>query len=400
MPRSIKIFLAAIFGVVLVVMYLEYTAPKPLDWTPDYSRNSNLPLGTQVLFEQLNNNKEVKLKLNSRPPIESLGEDSISLNQNFIFINNYLPFSGTELDSLLNWVSSGKQAFVSTYYAQTLFDSLGLKTTNLVLNDRINYKPEYQLYNKNRATSDLSKFNKARNYYHHFKELDTLNTVVLGYMQPENSAELKQVNFVKVNYGQGEFFVHLAPEIFSNYFILDKTNSVYTSKVLNYLDFEKPLVWDAYYKTGRERISSPLYYLLTTPSLKWAYYTLLVCLVLFIIFEGKRKQKPIKVVKPLQNKSYEYVQTISGMYLDKKAHHKMALKMIDLFLAKIRQDFHLQTQDINAQFISQLAHKLDTDEEEATAFMKKIDRIKRKNQLSKSELIELEQEISKLLNHG
>lgn len=399
MPRSIKFFIAAIFAIAFIVMYLEYASPKPLNWTPTYHRTSKLPLGTKVLFDQLNK-QNLPLKINDRPPIESFIKDSIGQSKGFVFINNYIPFSGTELDSLLAWVSSGQQIFISTNYAKTLFDTLGLKKTNLVLNDRVSYSPEFQLYNKKRSVDAPKVFNRSLNAYFHFSELDTLNTTVLGFMQPKDDPEHRKVNFVSVNFGKGKLLLHLAPEAFSNFFLLDADNASYTNQVLSYLNTDQKLVWDGYYKTGRESISNPLYYLLTNPSLKWAYYILIICLVLFIIFEGKRKQAAIKVVLPVTNKSYAFVQTISGMYLKKKDHRGIALKLIELFMARLRKEFHLQTHTITPQFISQLAHKLNVSQDEVNNLMLQIDKINKQSQISKNELISLEKNISKLSNYG
>jgi hypothetical protein len=399
MHKSLKLFMLGVLGLIIVVMYLEYAAPKPLDWTPVYNRTSSLPLGTQVLFEQLESNAQLQLKRNSRPPIESFVTDSLSVQQSFLFINGYLSFSGNELDSLLNWVNSGREAFISTNYAQSLFDTLGLKTTNLLLDSQPTYKPAFGFYTSESEANTYT-LKRDNNYYFYFKEADTASTKSLGFLQPEDRVNLRETNFVKVAFGKGHFYIHLAPEAFSNYFILDQDNANYTQQLVSQLDLNLPIVWDSYYKTGRERISSPLYYLLTTPSLKWAYYTLLICLLLFIIFEGKRKQKAIKVIQPLQNKSYEYVQTISGMFLDKKDHKKMAVKLIDLFFSKVRQDYHLPTKEISPSFIQQLAQKANASQDEVKALLKHFDQIKSRQHINKQELIELEQQISKLTNHG
>ncbi|MGO1751587.1 MAG: DUF4350 domain-containing protein, partial [Psychroflexus sp.] len=151
------------------------------------------------------------------------------------------------------------------------------------------------------------------------------------------------------------------------------------------------IVWDAYYKNGRETIDSLLHYLLNNKYLRITYYLLIISLIIFIFFEGKRKQKAIKIVKPLQNKSYEYVKTIADMYVNKSNHKKIAMLKIDLFFAKIRQKYHLQTQDIDKTFIKNLALKSEQSEEHIINTFKYIERINQLKTVSKKDLILLEE---------
>lgn len=377
---------------VIFIFILEATAKEPLDWTPSYHREAKIPLGTKIFFDQLQES-DLDLQINNRPPFELFSQKSDSL-KTLLLINSYIGINGAETDSLLQWVERGNEVFMAASTAPAIMDTLNIIALGLTPNDRISYKPLLNLSNKNFEIGDDKLYDRDQNYFIYFKEIDTLNTTVLGEFRVDSDSLMHQnmhVNFIKVPYGKGQFYLHTMPQVFSNHFLLTDDNHRYTSAVMQYIDASKPLVWDAYYKNGRETVGSLLHYLLNNKYLRIAYYLLIASLIIFIFFEGKRKQKAIKIVKPLQNKSYEYVKTIADMYVNKRNHKKIAMLKIDLFLAKIRQKYHLQTQDIDKTFIQNLALKSEQSEKHIIKTFKYIERINQLETVTKKDLILLEE---------
>jgi hypothetical protein len=103
---------------------------------------------------------------------------------------------------------------------------------------------------------------------------------------------------------------------------------------------------------------------------KWSYYLLLITGVLFVIFEGKRKQRAIKVITPLSNKTYDYTKTIAGLYLDKKDHKSIINKQISLFMEFIRNELRLQTTTLNDNFYRQVSARSNNTFEDTKALFK------------------------------
>lgn len=392
MNRSFKIIIGLFVFLVLFIFLLEATAKEPLDWTPSYHREAKIPLGTKVFFDQLQES-DLDFQMNNRPPFELFSEKNDSL-KTLLLINSYIAVNGAEADSLLHWVEKGNDVFMATSTAPAIMDTLNMLVSGLTLNDRISYKPLLSLSNKNFEIGADKLYDRDQNYFAFFKEIDTVKTTILGEFRADSDSiidDKMHVNFIKVPFGKGEFYLHTMPEVFSNHFLLTDDNHRYTSAVMQYIDASKPIVWDAYYKNGRETIDSLLHYLLNNKYLRVTYYLLVISLIVFIFFEGKRKQKAIKIVKPLQNKSYEYVKTIADMYVNKRNHKKIASLKIDLFFAKIRQKYHLQTQDIDKTFIKNLALKSEQSEEHIIKTFKHIERINQMEIVTKKDLILLEE---------
>jgi len=59
-------------------------------------------------------------------------------------------------------------------------------------------------------------------------------------------------------------------------------------------------------------VRTPLKYILSQESLKWAYYILIVSIIVYIIFQGKRKQRVIPLIPPLKNTTLEFVRIIAS----------------------------------------------------------------------------------------
>jgi hypothetical protein len=197
-----------------------------------------------------------------------------------------------------------------------------------------------------------------------------------------------------VSWGNGYFLCHLAPQTFTNYFMVEDSNNDYTARTLNYIDFSKPILWDNYYKAGKEKIINPLYYLLSNIYLKTTYYLIIISSILFILFGGKRKQRPIAIIDSVKNKSQEFAQTIAGMYLEKKDHKTIAQKQIQSFLDRIRNRYGLSTQKVDTRFLKELSQKTNQDYKDLEELFKFIEFINASETISEKELINLDHKIS------
>ena len=121
--------------------------------------------------------------------------------------------------------------------------------------------------------------------------------------------------------------------------MVEDNNADYTDDILKNLDFEQKIYVDQYYKNQKDlKNTSLLQYLIANKHLKWAYYLILLTALIYIFFEGKRKQKPIEILKPYENKTYAFTQTIADMYFRKKDHKSIATKQIEHFYAFLKEN--------------------------------------------------------------
>jgi len=259
--------------------------------------------------------------------------------------------------------------------------------------------PFFKLMNKNLSNKE---YDFDRQFYNSdFREIDTLTAVVLGktgFVNNKNERVAEGIDFIKQPFGKGNFYLHTFPEAFTNYFILKPGNQEYTASVLSYLDGSKPILWDSYYKTGKKTISSPMHYLLSNKSLRWAYYFVLIGTLLFVIFDGKRKQRVIRILKPLKNQTLAFTDTIATMYYEKSEHKNIAEHRITHLMEFIRTRLHLSTVKIDTNFYKQVAARSSNSPEKVEQLFTYVDYIHQSNQITREQLIKLEKLIEEFKN--
>lgn len=390
MNRTYKIALGLFLLLIVSLAWLESTEPDPINWTPSFTAKDRIPLGAFVFYDSWKNEADsiTDIKL---PPYEYIKNSPAS--GTYFFLNNYINFDDKELDDLLDWVSKGNKLFISAYdFGHNLTDTLNLETASFISSEGFKSRPQLNLVNSNLQFEKPLEFDQDLPAVF-FQEIDTTKNVVLGTATFGNKDPEAKINFIKTAFGEGEIYLHSTPQAFSNYFLLKDRNYQYSEAVLSYLTGQH-ILWDAYYKSGKGFFTSPLYILLNNRPLKWAYYFVLISSILFVLFEGKRKQRSIPVVDPPMNKSYEFTETISNLYLEQKKFHELGLKKIALFKEYIRTHYRLDPSHINAQFYKDLALKSENSIEDTKELFEHIFNFHEQKKNNKDEFFELSKNIN------
>jgi len=395
LDKKVKIYLSIFTLIAISIVYLESVKPQPINWFPSYVSKHKMPYGTYVLRNELSTIFP-KTKINDIKIAPYVFLQDSTKQGTYVFIDAALNFGEDEFNELLQFVNRGNDVFISTH--GVTIDTLDLESEGLystALEETLFFK----LMNKNLSTKE---FSFDRNFSNTtFTKIDTASAIILGktgFVNQNEKRVAEGVNFIKQPYGKGTFYLHTFPEAFTNYFILKPSNQQYTASVLSYLDETKPILWDTYYKTGKSKISSPMHYLLSSKSLKWAYYITLLGVLFFIIFEGKRKQRYIPIVTPLKNQTLAFTRTIANMYYEKSEHKNIAEHKISYLLEYIRTKLHIPTVTMNDKFYSFVASRSGNTNEKVVRLFKFIDYVHLKNTITKEELIKLNTLIEEFKN--
>ena len=396
MSRRYKIAILVFLLLIGFLTYLEAIEPEPVNWNSSYSSRDKIPMGTYVLHESLE--QEFKeMQQVALPPYEFRSENDPQ--GTYIFINSNLAFDDEELDKLLHWVEQGNNLFLATdAFSKNLLDTLQLNVATKIPAEGLESKPMVNLVNPELKSSQAYLFDKDV-YHSVFIEIDTSAHTVLGVSQLYEDTlliEEPEVNFIAVEHGEGRILLSTTPQAFTNFFLLHENNFRYVERALGYLPGESVLYWDEYKKDGKVFQTSPLYILLGSKPLKWAYYFTLAGALCFVLFEGKRKQRAIPVVKPLENQTYNFTRTIAGLYLDRKDYKKIASKKIALFLEYVRLHFRLPTSTIDEEFYKNLSAQSGSSVEEVRQFFQMADRLETKPNITKEELLALNSAIDSI----
>lgn len=335
MIKGNKIFYILFASMLLLYMVSQFYKPMKFDWNITLQNDDKNPFGTYVLFRLLPELFQDVAVKSIREPVYNSLEGELPAGAAYIFIENSLPVDKADLDRLFSFVDKGNIAFIGTSDAKLLADSLGLHIGSA-------YRP---------FSSDSTTINFTNPELKHAKDYTFMKGSIDYIFDSINNPSIVTVlgttdrgdpNFIKVKRGKGFILWHSAPVCFSNYFLLKDNNSRYVSKALSYIPSNTSTVyWDEYYKSGREGASTPLRYFLSDMYLKWALYLAIAALVLYVLFEVKRKQRIIPVIELPKNESLDFVETVASVYFSQHDNKAIAQKKSAFWFDFIRRQYKL-----------------------------------------------------------
>lgn len=376
-----------------LLVVFESNKPKNINWFPSYVSTHKIPYGTKV-FNDLSSKYFKEITQVYKTPYEYLSNNS-DAKGTYIFINEEVSFSETDTNELLQWVENGNHLFIaSEYFDYKFLDTLNLQTSSTYNPYSINPKFTHKLVN---SSLEIKPVTFEKDYYATtFSSIDTLKTVVLGEVSVTNDStkiEEKSINIIQQEFGSGKITLSTFPKAFTNYFMLKDDNRHLTSGVLAYAKNSGTVFIDNHYKSGKTFHTSPMYLFLNTKELKWAYYIVLIGVLVYIVFEGKRKQRAIKVVQPLKNQTLTFTKTIADMYFENNRQGDIAKHKIQYFLDYIRTKFYLSTEIIDETFYENLAARTNHSVDQIKGLFKTFESIQKTTHVTNNQLEQLDKKI-------
>ena len=398
MNNTIKIYIVFFILFLAGIIYIDAVKPKPVNWFPSYDLTKKDPFGLYVLDKESSGLfKENEIQKVIKTLYEFFNSENALVDVEYDYSGTiFLVSEKYNLDSksdkeLFYFVGDGNTAFISCKdFPEMLMDSLNFSIdSRLRLSDTVNV----WMANKNLG---LEKYNLnigAGNIY--FSEIDSLTTTVLGYQGKDNK---KEINFIKVPYKEGYFYLHTQPASFTNYHLLKDNHFEYTEKILSYIP-EGNLFWLVKDQNGEIASDSPLRYVLSQPALKWAWLLFLSGMLLFIIFNAKRKQRIVPILKPLANTTVDFTKTIGNLYYQEGDHQNIINKKIIYFFEKIRNEYLIDTTVLDENFEKKLQLKTGKNIQDIKELVWLIKRINGPYYLCVEEdLIEINNAIEKIIS--
>lgn len=398
MNKTIKIYISLLILLFIGAIAIEFSKPKPINWTRTFNEAHTIPYGTFVFYNELESIFP-KSKINdiAVSPYEYFKEsysweDSTYIKTGtYMLIDDYAEVDDVSAQELLDFASHGNTIFMSSnYLPQRFLDTLGIK-----LNNDFDFKGKAQLSFANSIFKNDSIIIERGLSNIYFSKLDSTKTTVLGY---QNFSNDKRINFVKIDHIYGEIYLHLQPVAFTNFSLLKKNNHKYAASVLSYLP-DDTIYFDSRNKKQNLLGNSPLRFILSQPALKWAWILGLVSLLIFILFNAKRKQRVVKIIKPLENSTIAFTKTIGNLYYETKDHNNLIDKKITYFLEFIRRKYYLDTQLLDDKFINNLVLKTGKDQEIAKKTINLIVHLKAKTSCNENDLKRLNKTIEDFNNN-
>lgn len=378
----------------LVVMFIQLYFPNPINWNRNFNTQSKDPYGLYVFNQELPHLlKDQKLVKTSLTPYEYfLDNEQVSENKTtYLFVENTSSLDGVSVQQLLKKVSNGADLVIATenfYYGNSsILDTLKIQSHNIKTNN-------LHFVNKGSSTDTLNIKDEYNNIF----------TV----KNPENYTAIAKLNnnisFISTKFGKGTVYISSSPILLTNFYILNNEakSSIFTEEFASFIKKENVVWFDENYNIGeRQSNNSILNVIFKHKSLRFAWYTLIIGLLLYVIFYGKRKQRIVPVIDPVKNTTVEYIETVGNLYYQENDHTQLLDKQIKFAMYFIRTEWKINTQELNQDFKSKLQQKSLANIADIDQFINFIISFNTDKKYSQTDLIQFNQLLEKLhINYG
>ncbi|WP_342647155.1 DUF4350 domain-containing protein [Mucilaginibacter sp. CSA2-8R] len=335
-------------GALLLIVYLvaQYNKPAPVNWQPTLYYEDKIPLGTYVLYQQLESFYPGSEKAQTNAPLYNVLHQT-GIKGNYFIIAKTINLSKSDVNELFKFIKAGNTVFMTAFnWEGQLPDTLKLKIQAEFEknNTPVNFvNPRLKRLQNYRFKRDLTS--------QYFSRFDTAKAIVLG-----NNA-LAHANYLQYPLGKGYLYLNANPQLFTNYSLLTLDGAEYAAKALSYLPAGKNVYWDHYQNKDIPEDESPLRVIFAHDSLRWAYYLILLTALLYITYEVKRRQRIIPVVEPLKNNTLDFVTVVGQVYYEQRDNSNIAHKKITYLLEHWRTRYYLKTSKLDKEFTDALIKK-------------------------------------------
>lgn len=367
--------------VIIIIFLLDTGREKPVDWSYSYSCRDKIPYGTFVLYDllpELFHGNEIFMTQQSPFSILKTG---VGEPCNYIIINEKFDPGPASLKALLSFVARGNRLFLAAEHLNRQFcDTLGIK---LEVKQSFSDNCFITFYNDTSGVDSVYRLRQGDGLFSLSFE-DSSKASVIAVNNHDRPC------FIALSYGTGTIFVSSVPAIFCNYYILYGSTGDFVFRALSCMPVSK-VIWDEYYKVANVEVQSPLRFILSTESLKWAYYLFIASIILFILFNGRRRQRAIPVFRRPVNKTIAFIQTIARLYLKTGNHKIVARKKIAHLLAFLRNRYRIKSIPREEQDLIAMAQRTSIPQDLLTGLSQLVIELNGRAVITNSRLIYINQ---------
>ena len=383
--KDFKIYLSVAGLLLLIYVVAEYNKPAPVNWSPTFYYKDKIPYGSYVLYNQLNRLYPGAKVIKTDKSIYNTFNDSSVLQGNYLILAKSVTINKFDFGELVKFIKSGNAVFISCFningfLADTL--NLSIQSENSKQYARLNFEN-----GRLRQKDDYVFFKEISNQY--FSSFDTTKATVISKNNFGHST------YLSFKFGKGTLFVCANPAVFTNIGILKNNGADYAAKALSYLPQTKNVYWDEFQNGDIAEDPSPMRVFFENPNLQWAYYLSLVGMLVFVLFEIKRRQRIIPVLDPMINSTLDFVNVVGQVYYEKRNNTNIAHKKILYLLEHLRDEYQVKTNKLDNEFIDRVTAKLNIDRQLAVDLVSFIQYINVQDHVTDRDLIELNNLIEK-----
>lgn len=397
------------------------TGRRNWNWnTETYKADDKDPYGTYILHRLL----EKKPNGLERREAKAIPTDVRGVN--YVFVGEACYLDSADVLKMRDFVRNGNTMFVASSVVPYLFykeiygdicnsfsskafeyENWDARYVNLALNH-----PNFKENDEISLVKMYSALDTAYNYNWEYLTTETNCDAFSSRFIPLGTAN-GRVNFAKIKYGEGEIYFYTTPLALTNWSLTEEKRLRYAAKIFSHLNPNGKIYWDEKSRVakavgknlnrrnrrnGNERDRngnedlderSPLQYVLSQPSLTWAWYILLSGLAFYMLFRAKRRQRIIPVLAKKTNTSLEFVKNIGRMYFLQSDYVGVTQLKIRQFQTFVRERYRINSKDMNEEFIQAVVQRADVPEKLVRSIVQIGAQIYGRQGVSESDMVNL-----------
>lgn len=361
-------------GIIYVLQYMpDYS------WRISLNSKSDQPYGTKFFHDIL---LEQTGKENFKTLISRNGNtlDNAQSNALYMLVGQAAFYDSITAEKLINFIRDGNEAFIATYsfpngLAELIFEKI----------DSISHYKKYETslisvsttQSSNKYSFHFQYLKDTAKYYWSYLDTDLSDIDSYLYFKALGYLDSSKVNYFRARVGAGKIYFLSTPILLTNYYLSKPKGLEYTNSLLGYLKPYDKIIWDESSKipdfTFHPTVgfsNNPIYFILSKPGLRWAWYLSLAAVLMYMLFAMKRRQRPIPLMPQNKNTSVEFARAVGTLYYSHKNHQKLANDLMQLFLAFIRNRYQISTKAEQDVLAKQIALKSEVGENKILSILK------------------------------
>lgn len=386
-----------IFAVVFtIVVMVQYILPKPVNWQRTYMMKDKSPFGTYAIHQLLEPAFTKEIEIN-RGTLYNLKYD-LDKRSCLILMDNSISLSKTDMKTMYQFLEAGNTVFIgASKFEGLLADTFHVRTYSKYFTffekpDSLIKRPGVKV--KMLASNLKNKIYDypmlSDNYYYRNFDSTIFSTCALM----DSSSMM-----IETKIGSGRLILMSMPDVFTNYFIAKHKNREFAYAILSHITMHsKRIIWDENYKVFNVQSASFLKLILESDALYTAYILMLITLIIYMISDGRRRQRAIPIIEPVKNTTLEFVNVVSHVYFNSDNHTYIAEERVRYFYETIRKRFGVPTSEINDIFLETISDLSGYDPKLVKQLFTYCETLRSSHTATERDLIELNRQITNFNN--
>ena len=385
------------FIFILSVIISGCAGKKEINLKESFSGSDPNPFGTMVARQMISRYYSNNYVVNAK---EGINRNSIMQSDNkavYFSISQNLYLGADEVMAILNSVYEGNTYFFSaSYFDSSLMNALYCKQSDAA--DLWGPFRDWGHSSVKLIKGLVMNGDSIFSYYYlpfsrYFSSINSSYGRIMGYNGDGNP------NCIILYWGKGRLILHAEPRALSNYFLLKNDNYKYMETFLRVMgDSPHHVFWDDHYRLiNRKKNASDapgvMDALMKFPPLAWAFFLLAALALFYFIFNGKRRQREIKIIPPNTNSSVAFSETIARLYMQEGDHKAIATKIAAHFQEFLRTNYYLNPNMNREEWIETLSRKSGVAAQRTASLLDALAKLPGAKKISDKELFMLHNQI-------